>query len=114
MYRFLNERHTEDNEELQTPGIDWPLVDVWSIGCIFAELITGDPLFPGIDHIDQFDKIIQVLGSPDESFLALLTDDVRKYLDTRFSQYRAVPFERHFPDECFPPNDLHHEALTGE
>jgi c-Jun N-terminal kinase len=29
------------------------VVDVWSIGCIFAELIKGRVLFPGTDHIDQ-------------------------------------------------------------
>lgn len=113
--RFSTNDNTKDNDEkLQAPSIDWPLVDVWSIGCIFAELITGNPLFPGIDHIDQFHKIIQMLGSPGDSFLAALPNNVRNYLDEYFPRYQAAPFERHFPNECFPPDELRYEALTGE
>jgi cyclin-dependent kinase 2 len=41
-------------------------VDVWSIGCIFAELVTGRPLFPGDSEIDELFKIFRVLGTPDE------------------------------------------------
>ncbi|RWW32555.1 hypothetical protein BHE74_00028056 [Ensete ventricosum] len=37
-------------------------VDLWSLGCIFAELLSLDPLFPGTSDIDQLSKIISVLG----------------------------------------------------
>lgn len=39
-------------------------VDVWSIGCIFAEMITGYALFPGRSDIDQLFKIFQRRGTP--------------------------------------------------
>lgn len=39
-------------------------VDLWSVGCIFAELVLGQPIFPGKGEIDQMDKIISVLGLP--------------------------------------------------
>jgi serine/threonine protein kinase len=42
-------------------------IDVWSIGCIFAELITTQPLFPADSEIDQMYKIFQALGTPDET-----------------------------------------------
>lgn len=40
-------------------------VDMWAVGCIFAELIDGSPLFPGSNDIEQLFKIIKVLGTPD-------------------------------------------------
>ncbi|EFJ41956.1 cyclin dependent kinase [Volvox carteri f. nagariensis] len=41
-------------------------VDMWSIGCIMAELLTGKPLFDGQGEIEQLDKICTVLGTPNE------------------------------------------------
>jgi cyclin-dependent kinase-like len=43
--------------------------DFWAIGCIFGELIDGDPLFPGDDQIDQLYKIQQILGKFPEDFI---------------------------------------------
>ncbi|ESO82954.1 hypothetical protein LOTGIDRAFT_204877 [Lottia gigantea] len=42
-------------------------VDVWSLGCIFAEMITRRPLFPGDSEIDQLFRIFRTLGTPDEN-----------------------------------------------
>ncbi|KAG1669300.1 hypothetical protein FOA52_014861 [Chlamydomonas sp. UWO 241] len=39
-------------------------IDMWSIGCLFAELLTGKPLFPGSNEPDQIDKIFKTLGMP--------------------------------------------------
>ncbi|CAL9111312.1 unnamed protein product [Musa acuminata var. zebrina] len=41
-------------------------VDVWSIGCIFAEMVNQRPLFPGDSEIDELFKIFRVLGTPNE------------------------------------------------
>ncbi|XP_041859591.1 cyclin-dependent kinase 11B isoform X2 [Melanotaenia boesemani] len=41
-------------------------VDMWSVGCIFGELLTQKPLFPGKSEIDQINKIFKDLGSPSE------------------------------------------------
>ena len=41
-----------------------PAVDVWSVGCMFSEISTGLPLFPGQSEIDQMFKIFRVLGTP--------------------------------------------------
>ena len=40
-------------------------VDVWSIGCIFAEMVNGRPLVPGDSEIDELFKIFRLLGTPD-------------------------------------------------
>ncbi|CAH0696191.1 unnamed protein product [Spodoptera exigua] len=41
-------------------------IDMWSVGCIFAELITLQPLFPGKSELDQLNKIFQELGTPSD------------------------------------------------
>lgn len=50
-------------------------VDMWSVGCIMAELLTGQVLFPGSDHIDQLTRILQIVGTPDQEFVTKITSD---------------------------------------
>jgi cell division cycle 2-like protein len=42
-----------------------PAIDVWAVGCVFAEMLTRDPIFKGKNEADEVDKIFKVLGSPD-------------------------------------------------
>ncbi|KAJ1919426.1 hypothetical protein H4219_002018 [Mycoemilia scoparia] len=42
-------------------------IDMWSVGCIFAELVSGEPLFPGQGEIDQIGKIFSLVGTPTET-----------------------------------------------
>ena len=44
-------------------------VDMWSLGCIIAELLTGYPLFPGEDEADQLACIIELIGMPSNKIL---------------------------------------------
>lgn len=58
-------------------------VDIWSVGCIMAELITGKILFPGADHINHLERIFAVCGTPDEDFMKRITsEDALAYLKT--------------------------------
>jgi serine/threonine protein kinase len=52
--------------------ISWliPTVDVWSVGCILAELLGGKPFFKGRDYVDQLNQILHYLGTPNEETLS--------------------------------------------
>jgi p38 MAP kinase len=39
-------------------------VDIWSVGCILAEMLLGKTLFAGKDHVHQFTLITEILGKP--------------------------------------------------
>lgn len=41
-------------------------VDIWSVGCILAELFSGSPIFPGSSTMNQLDRILQITGFPSE------------------------------------------------
>src|SRR6201996_4337520 len=45
-------------------------VDVWSVGCILAELLGGKPFFKGRDYVDQLNQILHYLGTPTEETLS--------------------------------------------
>jgi dual specificity tyrosine-phosphorylation-regulated kinase 2/3/4 len=61
-------------------------VDMWSLGCILAELLTGEPLFPGNNEQEQLEFIMEIQGVPAETMI----DQSRKkshYFDTDFSPF---------------------------
>jgi|EP00505_MAST-04D_sp_SCG-Rhode-Island_P004868 serine/threonine protein kinase len=55
-----------------------PAVDVWSVGCILAELLGRKPLFQGNDYMHQLQVIIDVLGTPADENLAFVTNSMAK------------------------------------
>ncbi|OWM66401.1 mitogen-activated protein kinase homolog 1-like [Punica granatum] len=58
-----------------------PSIDVWSIGCIFAELLGRTPIFPGSDPLNQLQRIISMLGTPGEEDLDFIQNEkARRYI----------------------------------
>ncbi|VCX43318.1 unnamed protein product [Gulo gulo] len=56
-------------------------VDIWSAGCIMAEMITGKTLFKGSDHLDQLKEIMKVTGTPPAEFVQRLQSaDAKNYM----------------------------------
>ncbi|XP_046672827.1 stress-activated protein kinase JNK isoform X2 [Homalodisca vitripennis] len=85
-------------------------VDIWSVGCIMGEMIRGGVLFPGTDHIDQWNKIIEQLGTPSGDFMKRLQPTVRNYVENR-PRYPGYAFDRLFPDVLFPSDSSEHNKL---
>ncbi|VEU24101.1 DEKNAAC105325 [Brettanomyces naardenensis] len=71
-------------------------VDIWSAGCIFAEMIEGKPLFPGKDHVDQFSIITKLLGSPPPDVIdTICSENTLKFVQS-LPHREAVPFNERF------------------
>jgi len=70
-----------------------PVIDVWSLGCVFAELILGKPLFPGESGIDQLVEIIKVLGTPSKQEIFAMNPH---YTDFKFPFINPSPWAKVF------------------
>lgn len=75
-----------------------PAVDIWSIGCIFAEILGGEPLFPGKNVVHQLDLMTDLLGTPSpETISRIRNDKARRYL-AGMHKKPSVPFSQKFPN----------------
>lgn len=72
-------------------------IDIWSTGCIFAELLGRKPLFPGDDYIHQLQIICDKLGTPQEDELHFVTSEkARRFMRSQPTR-PEVPFSKLFP-----------------
>lgn len=74
-------------------------VDMWSVGCIFGEILGRKPLFPGKDFLHTMNLIFRVIGSPSYSdiYNLQLSDSARQFLTT-VPQQQPVGLENLFPE----------------
>ncbi|KAH9494521.1 Dual specificity tyrosine-phosphorylation-regulated kinase 2 [Bulinus truncatus] len=68
IYTYIQSRFYRAPEVIVGAKYGMP-IDMWSLGCILAELLTGYPLFPGEDEGDQLACIIELLGMPPQKLL---------------------------------------------
>ncbi|KAK0459090.1 kinase-like domain-containing protein [Desarmillaria tabescens] len=84
-------------------------IDVWSVGCILAELLGGKPIFKGRDYVDQLNQILHYLGTPSE-------DTLRRVGSPRAQDYiRSLPIKPRVPFSTLFPhaNPLAIDLLSG-
>lgn len=74
-------------------------IDVWSAGCVFAELMLGQPIFPGDSGVDQLVEIIKVLGTPTREQIKEMNPN---YTEFKFPQIKAHPWQKVFRARTSP------------
>nr|XP_028707690.1 MAPK/MAK/MRK overlapping kinase isoform X8 [Macaca mulatta] len=78
---YISTRWYRAPECLLTDGFYTYKMDLWSAGCVFYEIASLQPLFPGVNELDQISKIHDVIGTPAQKTL------------TKFKQSRAMNFD---------------------
>jgi len=79
-------------------------VDVWSVGCIFAELLLRKPLFPGPNHIEQLKMIFNILGTPEPGSLDWIKNPRARHWIQHMKPSRGRNLKKIFPSAS--PNGL--------
>ena len=73
-------------------------VDIWSVGCILVEMFLHRPLFPGSDHVNQLNRILDVVGYPPETLINQINEDARTYLERNPRRPPRVNFSEYFQE----------------
>ncbi|GKY98133.1 hypothetical protein MPSEU_000771100 [Mayamaea pseudoterrestris] len=76
MYSYIQSRFYRSPEVML--GLPYSVsIDMWSLGCILAEMHTGEPLFSGSDQFDQMQKIVKLLGMVPDPMLDKANDSIK-------------------------------------
>jgi len=87
---------------LHPDGLYSTAVDMWSVGCVFAELLLRKPFFPGKNFIHQLNLILDVIGCPlEEEISHIKSRQALKFLE-KFVGKQRKSFSTYFPSDMNP------------
>ncbi|KAK0132516.1 Mitogen-activated protein kinase 3 [Merluccius polli] len=87
-------------------------IDIWSVGCILAEMLSNRPIFPGKHYLDQLNHILGILGSPSQEDLnCIINTKARNYLQS-LPEKPKIPWDKLFPKSDCKALDLLGRMLT--
>jgi serine/threonine protein kinase len=73
-----------------------PAIDIWSTGCVIAEIVIGQPIFPGESASDQLVEIIKILGTPSKQQILEMNPE---YNEFKFPIIKAYPWTKFFKNK---------------
>ena len=92
---YISTRWYRAPECLLTDGYYNYKMDIWGVGCVFYELLTLEPIFPGDDEIDQVNKINYILGSPPEDLFEKFVKNSAHRNEFNFEYQKGVGIYRY-------------------
>ena len=98
---YISTRWYRAPECLLTDGFYNYKMDMWGVGCVFFEVLSLYPLFPGTNELDQVTKIHQILGTPPPDTLAKLKKHSNSHIDFNFPHKEPQPMTKLIP-HCSP------------
>lgn len=86
--------------------------DLWSAGCILAELLGRKPLFPGSSTTNQLNKIFNVLGTPNLAYISRVHKEAAQKWLQRQRRRSKIPFTELYPNANLQALDLLEKLLV--
>lgn len=99
---YISTRWYRAPECLLTDGYYSYKMDMWGVGCVFFEIMTLFPLFPGNNEADQVHKIHNMLGTPTPEILAKFKKNASKHMNFNFPTSRGTDLSRLLPPNTSP------------
>ena len=71
--------------------------DMWSVGCIFGELLNGTPMFPGTSTLNQVNKILEITGKPNKEDILSIQSELAQNMLENIKVSKQKLFKNLFP-----------------
>ena len=78
-------------------------IDMWAVGCIFGELLRNEPLFPGRSEAEMLERMVRLLGSPNETIWPVSYKPPRDIITETLQLEAGVPKSEHLACELPAP-----------
>ena len=92
---YISTRWYRSPECLLTDGFYNYKMDIWGLGCVFFEILTLAPLFPGDDEIDEVNKINYIIGSPSEELFQKFIKNSAHSNELKFEYQKGIGIQRY-------------------
>ncbi|ETL83496.1 CMGC/RCK protein kinase [Phytophthora nicotianae] len=109
---YISTRWYRAPECLLTDGYYGPEMDMWGVGCVFFEITSLYPLFPGSNELDQIHRIHKILGTPSSEVLEIFKRKGAAHIDFNFPKEEGTNIAKLIPHASPAAIDLMNRMLA--